>query len=130
MSGTRTTSRGRYPIGAAADIPERGVLLVRVGDLQVGVFRVGGKFYAYENRCPHQGGPVCRGDVVGRLEEVLGEGGVTLALMESKERIDIACPWHGWEYDLRTGTHIGNPSIRLRSFPVHEQDGAVYVDLG
>lgn len=129
MSGHRAAAGARYLIGPAEDIPERGALLAHAGEVQVGVFRVGGDLYAYENRCPHQGGPVCRGDVVGRLQELLGDGGVTLALVESEDRIDLACPWHGWEYDLRTGAHIGNPSIRLRSFPVYEQDGDVYVEL-
>jgi nitrite reductase/ring-hydroxylating ferredoxin subunit len=119
----------RYRIADLADIPEKGVVLSQAGELQIGVFKVKGKLYAYENRCAHQGGPVCRGDVVGRFEEPLGEGGASLGLVESEERIDIACPWHGWEYDVETGEHIADREIKLRSFPVYEEDGAVFVDV-
>jgi nitrite reductase/ring-hydroxylating ferredoxin subunit len=119
----------RYRIGTIDDVPEKGVVLSQAGELQIGVFKVKGRLYAYENRCAHQGGPVCRGDVVGRFVEPIGEGGVSLGLVESEERIDIACPWHGWEYDVETGEHIADRSIKLRSFPVYEEDGAVYVDV-
>jgi len=119
----------RYRIGAAAEIPEKGVVVAQAGDLQVGVFRVKGRLYAYENRCAHQGGPVCRGDVLGRFEEPIGPGGESLGLVQSEERIDIACPWHGWEYDIETGEHIADRQIKLRGFPVYEDDGAVYVEV-
>jgi len=119
----------RYRIAPFAEIPEKGVVLSQAGELQIGVFKVKGRLYAYENRCAHQGGPVCRGDVVGRFEERIGERGVSLGLVESEERIDIACPWHGWEYDVETGEHIADREIRLRSFPVYEEDGVVYVDV-
>lgn len=119
----------RYLIGPVDAIPEKGVVLSQAGELQLGVFKVRGRLYAYENRCAHQGGPVCRGDVVGRLQEEIGDGGISLGLTESEERIDIACPWHGWEYDVETGAHIGDPRIRLRRFPVHVHDDAVYVDV-
>jgi nitrite reductase (NADH) small subunit len=120
----------RYRIASIEEVPEKGVVLSQAGDLVIGVFKVKGKLYAYENRCAHQGGPVCRGDIVGRFEEPLGDGGVSLGLVESEERIDIACPWHGWEYDIETGEHIADSSIKLRSFPVYEEDGAVYVEVG
>jgi nitrite reductase (NADH) small subunit len=118
-----------YEVMAAQDIPEGGVVLTQAGALQVGIFKVNGRFYAYENRCPHQGGPVCRGEIGRRAEEPLGEGGISFGLVESEHRIDIACPWHGWEYDLETGEHIADGTIRLRSFPVHIRDGVVYVDV-
>lgn len=119
----------RYRIGPAAELPERGCVLARAGDVEVGVFRVHGRLYAYENRCRHQGGPVCRGDVLPRTEERIGAGGVSLGLVESGERVDVACPWHGWEYDLQTGEHIGDPSIRLRGFRAWEEGGDVFVEV-
>lgn len=123
------SARERYRVGPADAVPERGCTLVSAGSVEVGVFRVNGRLYAYENRCRHQGGPVCRGDVLPRAEEPIGPGGVSLGLVESGERIDVACPWHGWEYDLQTGAHIGDPAIRLRSFPVWEEAGEVFVEV-
>ena len=119
----------RHRICELHEIPDNGVVLAQAAALQIGVFKVGGKLYAYENRCAHQGGPVCRGDVLGRFEERIGAGGESLGLVQSNERLDIVCPWHGWEYDVATGEHIADSSIKLRSFPVHEQDGVVYVEV-
>jgi nitrite reductase (NADH) small subunit len=124
------SDRVRYRVGELSAIPERSCVLVRAGDVEVGVFKLRGALYAYENRCRHQGGPVCRGDVLARQEEVIGEGGVSLGLVESGDRLDIACPWHGWEYDVETGRNIADPTIRLRSFPVYEEAGEVFVEVG
>lgn len=119
----------KHRIGAVEEIPENGVVLAQAGEVQVGVFKVRGKLYAYENRCAHQGGPVCRGDVLGRFEEPIGPGGESLGLVQSKERFDIVCPWHGWEYDIESGEHIADRQIKLRGYPVYEEDGVVYVEV-
>lgn len=99
---------------------------VRIGDTGVGVINVDGDYYALENECPHQGGPVCTGRVGGKIvAEHPGVGERT------RERISgeqvIACPWHGWEYDLASGEHIGNPDVALETFEVEVRDGEVYV---
>lgn len=119
----------RYRIGPVDAIPERGCVLAQAGDLQIGVFKVHGRLYAYENRCAHQGGPVCRGDVFARQEERIGANGVSLGLVESEDRVDVACPWHGWEYDVQTGINIADPTVRLRAFRAVEEDGDVYVEV-
>src|SRR5262245_2199501 len=62
-------------VAAERDIPEGGGVLVQAGGVEVGVFRVRGRVVAYENRCAHQGGPVCIGEIMGRYEEVLGPDG-------------------------------------------------------
>lgn len=70
-------------------------------DLTVAVFRAGEAYYAIDNRCPHQGGP-------------LGEG-----------RFDgtvVTCPWHGFTIDVRTGRCPRTPGLRVRTFAV-EPDG-------
>ncbi len=41
--------------------------------------------------------------------------------------VHIICPWHGWEFNLRTGRHPGNPNMRLRSYDVTVKDDEVYV---
>jgi nitrite reductase/ring-hydroxylating ferredoxin subunit len=45
------------------------------------------------------------------------------------DRTHIVCPWHGYEFDLRTGEHPADPSIRLRPYPVHERDGEIVVEF-
>jgi nitrite reductase/ring-hydroxylating ferredoxin subunit len=87
-----------YVIGKASDLPEGGRLLVKVGGREIGIFKVDGRIHAFLNRCPHRGGQLCKGDILG--------------FISSKEpgdfQIDTAnkvlsCPWHGWEYDIETG---------------------------
>jgi nitrite reductase/ring-hydroxylating ferredoxin subunit len=86
------------------------------------VFNLGERYVAYVDRCLHQGGPVCsRGtlhpfltadiDDRGEAREYFAEGALV-----------IACPWHGWEYDLATGEALWNRARRLRAATV-EVDG-------
>jgi nitrite reductase/ring-hydroxylating ferredoxin subunit len=74
--------------------------------------------------CPHAGAPVCAGLV----------GGTTLPSGVYEYRLGcegaiLRCPWHGWEFDLRSGEHLTDSRIRLRGFPVVEEDGQLYVLL-
>jgi 3-phenylpropionate/trans-cinnamate dioxygenase ferredoxin subunit len=72
--------------------------IVEVGGRSIGVFRVGESFYGIRNRCPHQGGPLCLGHVLGdAVATAPGEATI------SSDPLRIACPWHGWEYDLDSG---------------------------
>ena len=64
----------RYHAGPSTGVPEKGRLVVDASDRTIGIFRIDGKLYAYENRCPHQGGPVCQGMVTPGVVELLDEG--------------------------------------------------------
>ncbi|MBV8332423.1 MAG: Rieske (2Fe-2S) protein [Candidatus Eremiobacteraeota bacterium] len=99
---------GRVFVRAAhrrAVTPERGTV-VRVRRYEVALFDVGGDVVAYENACPHQGGPI-------------GEGFV--------ENGTVTCPWHAWCFDLRTGTLTLGDFARLRRFDVHVEGSELYV---
>jgi nitrite reductase/ring-hydroxylating ferredoxin subunit len=69
-------------VARVADLPQRGGLCVRVGEIEVGLYRVDGEVFAMENPCPHAGH---------RLSEGTLDGAV------------IVCPAHGWDFDVRTG---------------------------
>jgi len=116
----------RSYIGELDAIATEGRVIVQVEDLEIGVFAIDGDLYAYENRCPHQGGPVCRGTILPRVTDDWA-GGPSENIAGTH---DIACPWHGWEYDITTGCHIGRSAIRLRSFPVIVEGERVFVELG
>lgn len=100
--------------------------MVLINGKPIGVLRVDGEYYAIENRCPHQNGPLCSGEVGGAIEaEVNGVGErVTEYIGERKV---IACPWHGWEFDLETGLHEGDPDYQVETFDVSVENGVVYV---
>jgi nitrite reductase (NADH) small subunit len=114
-------------LGETEDFTAAGRKLVRIGDREVAVFAVDGSWYAYENRCPHAGGPVCQGRVMPRVEMDIDSGGHVGELRFSEEDFHLVCPWHGWEFDLRTGLSVTDPRRRLRRFQVEEREGALYV---
>ncbi len=116
-----------YHLGAITDFAERGGILVRAGALEVGVFMVRGRLHAYENRCRHQGGPVCTGEVIGRYEQVVLPDGTVAGERFADDEVRIACPWHGWEYDLETGQCTADRRFRLRRIEVRQRDGEAYV---
>jgi nitrite reductase (NADH) small subunit len=118
---------GEHWVSSGERIAEGEGLLARIGDLDVGVFRVKGKLHAWENRCAHQGGPVCTGRVLGRTELVLAADRTVVAERRSDDEIHLACPWHGWEYNIETGACVALPSRRLRRVEVAERDGEVYL---
>jgi 3-phenylpropionate/trans-cinnamate dioxygenase ferredoxin subunit len=88
--------------------------LVTVGGRSIGVFNVGGEYYALRNRCPHQGGPLCAGFQFAPLRA--GAPGESYSRGGDGEI--IRCPWHGWEFDIRTGGSWFDPErTRVRSYP-------------
>lgn len=118
----------RFRICPLTEIPESGGVLADIGDREVGVFRHRGELYAYDNRCIHQGGPVCSGELVGATRRELTDTGEVIRDVLDEEAMRLVCPWHGWEYDLATGEVAHNRRLRLRRFDVTVNDGVVYVD--
>jgi nitrite reductase/ring-hydroxylating ferredoxin subunit len=116
-------------IGTSQDVTENSRLIVDVAGTTVGIYRLSGKLYAYENRCPHQGGPVCQGLMVPRVLEMIDAHGISKGNAFEEGSMHIACPWHGSEFDLRTGWHAGGLKIRLKDIPVDEVGGSIYVTL-
>ncbi len=99
----------RYVVAEVDEIPPGGRRIVEVANRSIGVFNVDGEFFGLRNRCPHQGGPLCEGRLLGVLEaERPG------AFRWSPVRRILACPWHGWEFDVTTGQSWCDP-VRLRA---------------
>jgi ferredoxin-NADP reductase/nitrite reductase/ring-hydroxylating ferredoxin subunit len=108
---------GRHVVARVDEIPEGGRLIVDVSGRSIGIFNVGGRFYALLNRCPHQGAKLCRGSIIGRIEaDKPGQ------LQYDGTRKMIQCPWHGWEYDIETGQSFFDSAVR--PYPVGVEDGA------
>lgn len=115
--------------GASDRIAEGGRLVIDVGETTIGIFRTGGKLYAYLNKCAHQGGPVCQGKIIPRVDELIDPQGESRGFAFDEENLHIVCPWHGFEYDIKTGAHPGRPSARLIRVAVEEAAGGIYVTL-
>ncbi|QIN80009.1 Rieske 2Fe-2S domain-containing protein [Rubrobacter marinus] len=113
--------------GKAHEYGEGSRKVVRDGETEIGVFRVDETFYAYDNYCLHQGGPVCEGVIIGKVEAVLDEDGGVIEERFSYSENHIVCPWHGWEYNVVTGECATDRRMRLKRYEVVLRGGEVYV---
>ena len=112
------------------DFAEGDRRIVFHGGLEIGVFHWRGNFYAYENLCLHQGGPCCEGVIMHKVEDVLAPDKTWLGQKFSADEAHFVCPWHGYEYDIRTGECVGNRKLRLKSFEVLRRGDELYVVAG
>lgn len=113
----------------AGDLPEYGVKIVEIADIEIGVIRHEGTLHAYRNVCPHQGGPVCEGVRIAKVRALLDDERRFTRHDFDADDMHIVCPWHGWEFHLTTGEAAGDPSIRLHRYDITERDGELYVEL-
>ncbi len=110
----------RHVVAATHEIPPGGRKLVTLRGRSIGIFNLDGSYYALLNRCPHQGGELCRGTVTG-LATSTEPGRVEY----SRHGEMLKCPWHGWEYDIRTGQSWCDPNdTRVRAYEVTVEPGA------
>ena len=93
------------------EFPPGSVKIVTAGEISVGVYNLGGKLCALEDRCSHDNGPLCEGD------------------FECDDGVAI-CPRHGANIDIRTGRALTLPAVAsVRTFPVRVEDGIVKVKI-
>jgi nitrite reductase (NADH) small subunit len=113
-------------VGKLSDLPDGDYRIFSLDSVEVGIFRLGDRVLAYENVCPHAGGPVCQGKIFNRVEEALAPDMKSKGLRFGKQR-HVVCPWHGYEFDIETGCHPGDASVRLTPIPVDVRDGEIFV---
>jgi nitrite reductase/ring-hydroxylating ferredoxin subunit len=109
----------RHIVAAANEIAPGQKKIVTVRDREIGIFNVNGEYFALANRCPHAGGPMCEGRIVA-LVEPSRPGEYKLA----RKGEFLRCPWHGWEFDIRTGQSWCDPkSLKVRQFKIAVEPG-------
>jgi nitrite reductase/ring-hydroxylating ferredoxin subunit len=102
-------------------------IIVTHRSAEIGVFRHGGRFHAFSNRCLHQGGPVCEGIVIGKVRTLLSPDQRDLGRRFARDEEHLVCPWHAWEFDLATGECAADRRLRLRKFEVKVDGERVFV---
>jgi 3-phenylpropionate/trans-cinnamate dioxygenase ferredoxin subunit len=114
----------KHVVAPVKDIPPGGRKVVEVNGRAIVVFNLGGEFFALNDRCPHKGGPLSKGRLTGLVESSqAGE------YRTSRPGEIIRCPWHSWEYDIRTGQSWCDPErVRTRRYPVTVEPGARLVE--
>jgi nitrite reductase (NADH) small subunit len=91
-----------------ADCPAGSSREIVVGEQVVVLFNIDGSFFVLDGVCPHQGGPLGEGELAGCI---------------------VTCPWHGWQFDVRTGQHQLSKSMVQPRFETKVENGMVWVDL-
>lgn len=95
-------------VAKTADVPAGSGKLIEAGGRQIALFNAGGKFFAIDNTCKHRGGPLAEGELDGTT---------------------VICPWHGWEYDITTGTNLDDTSVKLGCYPVKTEGDDILLEV-
>jgi len=110
----------RHVAASVADLPPGSRLLVEIAGRPVALFNVDGEIFAILNRCPHAGGSLVHGYLTGRLTSPC-PGDYDYSAMREL----IRCPWHAWEFDLRTGQSWCEPErVKPRRYVVSVAEAA------
>jgi 3-phenylpropionate/trans-cinnamate dioxygenase ferredoxin subunit len=95
-------------VASEGEIPEGGVKIIQAGSLFVGVYLIDGSYYAIEDRCSHDDGPLCEGE---------------------RDGFCIECPRHGATFDLRSGAVLSLPATEgVDVYPVSVRDGGIFIE--
>jgi nitrite reductase/ring-hydroxylating ferredoxin subunit len=97
---------GFIPVARVEDLPPGSVIPARVDDEEIALANCAGGIYAVQGHCLHLQGPLGHGELEGCV---------------------LTCPWHGWQYDVRTGQNEFDLAIQLRTYDVQVENGEVRV---
>jgi nitrite reductase/ring-hydroxylating ferredoxin subunit len=97
---------GFVTVARAEDVPPGTVCSVKAGEEEIALANCNGGFYALQPHCLHLQGPLGQGKLDGCV---------------------LTCPWHGWQYDVRTGLNEFDLAIQLRTYDVQVEDGEVRI---
>ncbi len=112
---------GRGGVSASIPFMDNFVEIARLDELEVGrmkallvegrgivLYHTSRGYFATDSRCPHRGGPLVEGDIVGN---------------------EVVCPWHLWSFDIASGICGANPAIGITRHEVRIEDGRIFVRL-
>lgn len=107
MGGSYTLNM-KHRVASIDEVAEGERLLVEVRGKAVAIFRFSGELFAVDDTCPHKGGSLHEG----KLEDGI-----------------VSCPWHEWQFDLRTGICPINPLSKIETYPVSVEGDSIFVEV-
>jgi len=113
----------RHVVAAVDELPPGSRKFLVIDERPIAIFNVKGEFFGLLNRCPHQGASLCEGPLIGLAEaELPGE------VRYTRRGEILRCPWHGWEFDIRTGQSWCDPNdMKIRQFRLAVEEGEALV---
>lgn len=118
-----------YTVAKEHELEEGERITVQLEGREITVFNIEGDYRAYLNWCMHQAGPVCEGDIDGTLEASYDRESLELETSVEREGEILFCPWHGFQYDLKSGTCLSREGLTLPSYPVTVDNNNIVVTL-
>jgi nitrite reductase/ring-hydroxylating ferredoxin subunit len=94
-------------VARVEEVPAGQGKVVEVNGIEIAIFNAGGAFFASGSICPHENGP-------------LGEG--------TLEGDTVICPWHGFDFDLKSGDCLVDPELKVTVYPVKVEGQDIYVE--
>ncbi len=85
-------------VAGTGDVAPGNGIVAEVNGHAIAVFNVDGTYYAIDNTCVHRGGPLGEGELEGDI---------------------VTCPWHAWEYNVKTGVSVNNPAASVKTYQVN-----------
>ena len=95
-------------IARTGDVPVGRAIVVHVAGRALALYHTESGFFVTDNTCPHRGGPLGEGDLIGD---------------------EITCPWHLWGFDVRTGVCAGNREVSVAAHEVRVDGDRILVRL-
>ena len=109
-----------HTVAKVVEIPKGTRKIIQIEGRSIGVYNVDGEFFALHNYCPHQGAELCKGPICGTtLESPVYE------FIYGRDQEIVRCPWHGWEFDLKTGKSLFSERVRARSYQIEVYNGSI-----
>jgi len=112
----------KYIVAHKSEIPIGSRKIVRVNNREIGIFNVNGQYYALKNACPHQEASLCKGEVTGTfLLSNVNE------YEYGREGEIVKCPWHKWEFDIKTGQALFDSCLKVATYEITEEADNIVV---
>jgi nitrite reductase (NADH) small subunit len=93
-------------IASVAQVPPGSGIVASLENKEYAVFNVDGAFYVIDNTCKHRGGPLGEGELEGET---------------------VTCPWHSWQYNVKTGACLTKDGIKMDAYEVRVEDGEIKI---